>query len=438
MSRLATVSAALLLLLHVPARALGPVIQESRLVNGAALLVSEQNALPIVQIVVLVDAGSRRDPAPHFGLANLVADTLVEGTRTRSATEIAAAIELIGGSLSASAGVDYATVSLRVLRKDLDTGIDLLADVLLHPTFPEEEIARSRDSILAGLRSAEDNPTHVAGREFSRILYGDHPYGHPVAGLPESVIAIDRTAVLRFYRELYTAAAAAVVVVGDVVSDDIERRLERALGDWPRGAVAPIGKRLHSRADAAERVVIERSVSQASIVMGHSGVARSNPDFVALEVVNYVLGGGGFSSRMMEKIRNQAGLVYSVSSYFSGGQLPGSFRVIMQTKNESVEQAIALARTEIAKMHESGISAEELADAKRYLSGSFPLSLDSNGEIASFVARTWFLGQGLDAAARYIREIEAVSEADVRRVAARYLRPEALLEVVVMRGAGAP
>ncbi len=419
-----------LALLSLPAAAVGPAVVERTLPNGAALLVSEQKALPIVLVTALLDAGSRRDPASAFGLANLTAETLTEGTDRRSANEIAAAIEFIGGGLSAAAGVDYATVSLRVLSKDLDTGLELFAETLTEPAFPSEELARAKEATLAAIRSSEDDPTDVANREFGRVLYGSHPYAHPTEGDAASVEAIDRDDLQRFYEQNYGPQRAAIVVVGDVDVDDIEKRLAAALGAWrkrPQPALDPS----EPSPDTARPVEIDRPVTQASIVIGHRGVARSNPDFEAIRVMNYVLGGGGFSSRLMEKIRNQAGLVYSVSSYFSGGELPGSFRVIMQTKNESVARAIELARGEIAAVARDGITEDELRDAKRYLTGSFPLSLDSNGEIASFIARSWFLGLGLDAAEKQLQQVEAVTLDDVRRVAQRYLRPQQLLEVVV-------
>jgi zinc protease len=418
------------LLLPLPCAAVGPQVAQRALPNGATLLVSEQHGLPIVQVTAILDAGSRRDPEGAFGLANLTADTLTEGAGGRSANEIAAAIELIGGGLSANAGVDYATVSVRVLRKDLDTGLELLADVLLEPEFPADELERGREATLAALRAVEDDSTEVANREFSRALYGPHPYAHPVEGEPASVAAISTADLRRFYEAHYVPERSALVVVGDVEVDDIERRLAAALAAWPARPLAPLVD-VGTDSGAARRIEIDRPVTQAGIVMGHRGVPRSSPDFEAIEVMNYVLGGGGFSSRLMEKIRNRAGLVYSVSSYFSGGELPGSFRVIMQTKNESVAEAIALARAEIEAMRADGITAAELEDAKRYLTGSFPLSLDSNAEIAAFLARAWFLGLGPDAAETYLEKIEAVSREDVRRVAATHLRPEDLLVVVV-------
>jgi len=412
------------------AMAVGPAVVERTLASGATVLVSEQPGLPIVVMIALLDAGSRRDPEGSFGLANLTAMTLTEGAAGRSANQIAAAIEFVGGGLSASANVDYATVSLRVLRKDLDVGLELFADVLLQPSFAEAEIARAREATVATLRENEDDPTSVAAHAFSRELYGPHPYAHPVRGVADSVAAIDRDSVQDFYRTYYGPRGAVIVVVGDVRVDDVEARLATALRGWHRRPQTAL-RVAEPEVSGSRRIEIDRPVTQASVVIGHRGVARSNPDYEALTVVNYVLGGGGFSSRLMEKIRSEAGLVYSVSSYFSGGQLPGSFRVIMQTKNESLEQAIAMARAEIEKVRDHGITRDELDDAKRYLTGSFPLGLDSDREIAAYLASTWFLGLGSDAAERYLQKIEAVSLEDARRVAAEYLHPDALLEVVV-------
>jgi zinc protease len=413
-----------------PAAAVGPAVVERALGNGATLLVSEQRTLPIVTVVAVLDAGSRRDPLELPGLANLTAETLTEGAGGRSANEIAAAIEFIGGSLSASAGVDYSTLTLTVLRKDLATGLELFSQVLLEPAFLDDELARAAESTLAALRAAEDNPTEVAGKAFSRSLYGDHPYAHPVEGDAESVPRVDRAAVERFYRSHYGPQRAAVVVVGDVATDEIAERLSAALRTWNLRDVEPL-RSAPVDADSSRRIDIDRPVTQASIVLGHSGIARSNPDFEAIQVMNYVLGGGGFSSRLMEKIRNQSGLVYGVSSYFSGGELPGSFRIIMQTKNESVARAIELAQSEMSGVRDGGVTEVELEDAKRYLTGSFPLSLDSNAKIATFVAQSWFFGLGLDAAEQYLRKVEAVTLEDVARVAREYLHPDALLTVVV-------
>lgn len=419
-----------LLAVAAPCAAAGPAAVEHRLPGGATLLVSEQRALPIVHVMAVLDAGSRRDPAGAFGVANLTAETLTEGAAGRSANEIAEAIEFLGGSLSSSAGVDYATLTLKVLRRDLDTGLELFSQVLLAPDFPEQELARAAEAVIAGLRSAEDDPTDVAGKAFSRELYGDHPYAHPTEGTLDSVARIGRAEVVEFYRRNYGPNRAAIVVVGDVAAADIAQRLAVALADWQAREPGPLRPAVVAP-EVARQVEIDRPVTQAAIVMGHAGVARSNPDFEVLQVMNYVLGGGGFSSRLMERIRNQAGLVYGVSSYFSGGELPGSFRIIMQTKNESARRATEMARAELIGVRDGGITGEEVDDAKRYLTGSFPLSLDSNAKIAVFLAQSWFFGLGLDAAESYLRRVEAVTIDDVHRVAREYLHPDRLLTVLV-------
>jgi zinc protease len=409
---------------------IGPQASLSTLANGATLIVSQQSGVPMVLVRVLVDAGSRRDPSGKEGLANLTADLLTEGTESQSAAAISETIEFIGGTLESSAGADHAEIWLRVLRKDLELGLDLLADVLLRPAFAAVEVERRRDAVLASIRSARDNPADVAHKAFNRALFGSGPYGHPTEGTEESVPAISRRDVTEFYRRNYLPGTAGIIVVGDVDVDSVRGAIERALGGWS-GALSPDPLRAAPVAEAADLVRIDRPVTQATIILGHIGIARNDPDYEAVSVMNYILGGGGFSSRLMDSIRIEAGLAYSVASVFSATKDPGAFRVVMQTKNDSVAQAIARARREIERMRSEPVGEDELNDAKRYLIGSFPLRLDSNSKIASFLAQTWFYGLGLDYASVYAERIEGVTREDVLRVAERLLHPDRLIEVVV-------
>jgi zinc protease len=421
------------LLLPCGSAALGPAVVQDTLPNGAALLVSEQRNLPMVLVRVMLDAGARRDPAGRAGLASLTADLLTEGTARRSTQQIKEAIDFIGGSLSAEADTDYAVVALQVLRKDLDTGLDLLADVLLHPAFKADELARRRESTLAAIRADQDNPTSVAQKGFQRALFGETPYGHPDEGTEESLPRIARADVQGFFRRYYGPARAAVVVVGDLSPAEARARFAPALAAWAGAPAAPfvyppLGP------PAAARIRIDRPVTQAGIVMGNLGIARDNPDYEAVAVMDYVLGSGGFSSRLVDSIRTQAGLAYSVSSFFAARQSPGPFEIVMQTKTASVEDATARARQQVERIRAEPISDDELQEAKRYLTGSFPLRLDSNGKIADFVAQAWFYGLGMDYPDRYIQRVDAVTLADVQRVALAYLHPEHFVEVVVTNG----
>jgi zinc protease len=423
-------SALFALLLAARADGLGPAVTQESLPNGAVLLVSEQRNLPLVLVRVVLDAGSRRDPQGQGGLANLTAALLTEGTTTRSAEQIKESIDFIGGGLGADADQDYATVSLQVLKKDLDSGLDLLADVLLHPALRADELARQREAVLASIRADEDNPTSVAQKAFQRALFGDTPYGHPVEGTEQSVGRIGRGDVQQFYSRFYRPAGAAVVMVGDLSAAEARTALTRVLARWdgappPPFVFPPLGP------PAAGPIRIDRPVTQAGIVLGQLGVARNNPDYERIAVMNYILGSGGFSSRLMDSIRTQAGLAYSVDSFFAAGKSPGPFEIVMQTKTASVGDAIARARQEVERIRAEPVSAAELEEAQRYLTGSYPLRLDSNGKIADFIAQTWFFGLGTDYADVYIKRVNAVTIEDVQRVAREYLHPEQFIEVVV-------
>ena len=410
--------------------AAGPAADRRTLPNGARLIVSEQHALPLVVLQVLVDAGARRDTRGKDGLASLTADLLTEGTRSRTASQIKEAVDFIGAGLDTSADTDFALLSLTVLSKDLDTGLGLLTDVLLHPTFPDAEVGRRREAALASIKANEDNPGNVAQRAFVEAVFRDEPYGHPVIGTAETVRRLTRADVEAFYKQHYRPDGTIIVVAGDVTAADVEQRLQQALAAWAsRGAEpfeypAPMAAR-------PEAVRVEKPITQANILLGHRGVARDNPDYYALTVMNFILGGGGFTSRLLDNIRTKAGLAYSVASYLVAGKSPGSFQISMQTKNESATDAIARACAELERIRREPVSDEELADAKLYLTGSFPLRLDSTGKIAAFLAQVEFFNLGADYADTYVQRINAVTKDDMLRVARQYLHPDELQLVVV-------
>lgn len=417
-----------------PCWAAAPGVVRQVLSNGVRVQVSEQHAVPAVIASVMIDAGARRDPEGKEGLANLVADLLTEGTAARTAEQISETMDFIGARFGSGAEMDFAAITLTVLRKDLDLGMDVLVDSLLRPSFPAKEIDRRRESILAGIKAEEDEPGKVAAKAFNRALFGTGPYGHPVAGWPDSVRRLDREAVLDFYRTWYRPGRTIITVVGDVEAAAVVAGLERRVRDWSGGAGEPFVSPALAPI-AARTVVIDKPTSQANIVLGHRGVARSDPDFYPLTVMNYILGGGAFSSRLFSSIRTQAGLAYSVGSFFTATKDPGSFQVVMQTKNPSAPEAIQKARQEIDRMRAQPVSEQELKEAKQYLTGSFPLRFDSNAEIAGLLGQVAFLDLGDDYFDAYVRKIDAVTAADVQRVAETYLRPEELIQVVVGKSA---
>jgi zinc protease len=404
--------------------------QRSVLPNGIILLTSEQRALPMVSIELLIDAGSRHDLPNQEGLANLTTRLLTNGTQRRTALQISDTLDFVGARLSAACGEDLASVSMTVLKKDLGTGLELLAEVLTAANFPQEEIDRQKQSIIASIRAREESPGDIAQRRFAEALYSQSPYGRPVEGNEVSVKALEQKTLKAFYDRYYRPNRTIVSIVGDISHQEIARALNEALHAWQKGdpATAPVPP---SKIGSSETIRVHKDLTQANIVLGHDGVGRENPDYYAIQVMNYILGGGGFSSRTLDSIRNERGLAYSVYSYFSAEKGHGTFELVMQTKNETALEAIRIANVEIRRMREALVTEEELKDAKDYLIGSFPLRLDTNRKVANFWAQVEYFQLGLDYPDRYGDFIQKVSREDVRRVAQKYLKPESLITVIV-------
>jgi zinc protease len=414
-----------------------PAILEARLTpersvqeNGVVLLTSEQRALPMVTLNLLIQAGSRYDSEGREGVANLTSRLLTYGTRDKTALQISEVLDFIGASLATSCGQDVATVSLTVLKKDLDTGLDLLAEILTASVFSPEEIERQKQSVIASIRARDEDPGQVAQVKFAEALFPRSPYGRQVEGTEDSIKKADRAGMLEFYERFYRPERTILAVVGDVSHQEIAQKLTRAFQPWKKGAAIKDSPPVSSPGPA-NLIRINKNITQANITMGHAGVLRSDPDYYAIQVMNYILGGGGFSSRLMDSVRNERGLAYSVDSHFSAEKYVGSFAVTMQTKNETAQEAIRIAREEIQRIRQEKIKDQELQDAKNYLIGSFPLRLDTNRAVANFLSLVEFYGLGLDYPEKYPELIRRVSQEDVLRVAKKHLQPEKLIVVVV-------
>jgi zinc protease len=426
---LVLLSAFLHLALAAPAKA-AALPERAVLNNGIVLLSSEQRALPMVSIELLIHAGSRYDTPNHEGLANLTARLLTYGTKRRSALEISESLDFIGASLSTDCGEDLATISMTILKKDLTTGLELLAEILTAAAFPADEIDRRKQSIIASIRAKEEDPGEIAQKGFQQALYPDSPFGRPVEGTEASVKMIPQASLLEFYGRYYRPNRTIMAVVGDVSHQEITQAVEQAFAAWTKGE-PPGAPLIPSNVGSADNIRVQRELTQANIILGHAGVGRENPDYYAIQVMNYILGGDGFSSRLMESVRNERGLAYSVYSYFSAEKGRGSFQLVMQTKNDSAQEAIRVATDEMRRIREKPVSEEDLNDAKDYLTGSFPLRFDTNRKVANFLALVEFFGLGLDYRERYPDFIRKVTGEDVLRVAKQYLHPEKLISVVV-------
>lgn len=404
--------------------------QRSVLDNGLVLLTSEQRALPMVTLHFLIPAGSVYDPEGREGLANLTARLLTYGTRDKNALQISETLDFIGASLSAACGQEAATLSLTLLKKDLETGLSLLAEILTASVFAPEELDRQKQSVLASIRAKNEDPGEIAQIKFLEALFPRSPYGRQVEGTEGSVKRVERAHLLEFYERFYRPDRAIVSVVGDISHQEIAQKLTRAFQSWSKAAAVKEVTPVFSPPQA-NFIRVNKNLTQANITMGHVGIPRNHPDYYEIQVMNYILGGGGFSARLMDSVRNERGLAYSVYSHFSAEKFAGSFQVTMQTKNETAEEAIRIARNEIQRMRQEKVGEEELKAAKDYLIGSFPLRLDTNRAVANFLTLVEFYGLGLDYPEKYPELIGRVGGEDVLRVAKRYLQPDSLIVVVV-------
>ncbi len=414
---------------HLQAAPLTP--KRSITKNGITLLWLEQASLPVVSIQVLVRTGAMYDPQDKAGLANMTASLLEEGTVSRSATQISETADFIGARFGASAGQDYTTLRLRVLKKELATGFALLSDVLMHATFDETEVTRIRKHVLGGIRAEKDRPRSIAMRAFQTEIYGAHPYRHAIVGNEASVETISPSDLRAFHQQYYRPNNTIIAIVGDIKEDEAKKLLQDYLGLWERKKmifpkITPPPAR-HKKVEQH----IEKNLSQATVMLGHLGIRRSSADYYPVLVMNYILGGGGFSSRMMADIRDDRGLVYSIYSRFSTNVLQGYFRVSLQTKGSSVGEAIAAVLQEMDKIKKTPVSTIELEEAKAYLAGSFPLRIDSSNKVARMLMQIEFYDLGLDYFEQHVKAIKAVTKNEVQVVAKKHLNPEHYALIVV-------
>jgi zinc protease len=422
---------ALLMLAFSPVRANALEIKRMTLSNGAVLLVSEQHQLPMITVAIAFDAGSRRDPKGKEGLAELTASCLSQGTKKLTAAEFNQKVDFMGSEVGVGASRDYATASFTSLKKYEDQTLGLLAEILTQPGLRPADIERKRAEQVASIKAQEEQPGYVAEVTFTQKLYGNSPYGHPSEGYAETVEKLTAADVTGFYHEFYKTGGAVIAVAGDVSADEIKGKLEKQLAGLQGTVAAQTEPAPPTVAQGLHLDLINRNVAQANIVLGFGGVARSDPDFYKLQVMNYILGGGGFASRLMREVRSKYGLAYSIGSGFDAAKFPGSFRAILQTKNQSANEAIKQVLQQIREMQEQPVTQDEIDSAKKYLVGSFPLKFDRLSSIAGFMLQIELYGLGLDYADRYPKLIDQVTREDVLAVAKKYLHPDAAILVVV-------
>jgi zinc protease len=417
------------LLAAAPAVEATPRIERWTAPTGARVHFVESHALPIVDIQIDFAAGSAYDPAGKAGLAGLTRALLDAGAGELDEQAIADRAADIGAQLGGVTEEDRSSLSIRSLSSaaEREAAVELAATLLARPNFPVDVFERERARALAGLKEALTKPATLAERRFSETVYAGHPYGQ--VSSPESIATITREELAAFHRSHYGASRASVAIVGDLDRATAERIAVRLTEGLP--PASPAGPLPAPALPAAATLHIDHPSAQTHILVGQPGMAREDPDYFPLLVGNYVLGGGGFVSRLTTEVREKRGYAYSAYSYFAPQQVAGPFQIGLQTRGSQTADALAVVRSTLAAFIADGPTKAELQAAKDNLVNGFGLRLDSNAKILGYVAMIGFYGLPLDWLDTYPRRVAAVTADEVRDAFARRIRPEHLVTVTV-------
>ncbi len=410
-----------------------PVIYTHSLANQMKILGMEYTRTPWVSITYMVKRGSETDPEGKGGVADCLAECLTLGTKNKDQLELALTIEGRGAMLRAHGTWDHTTVTLEGLAEDFVELLALLAEIVLEPAFPEDEFNFLRERRKAELTHALDDPREVANRTYLPLFFGQSPYGHPADGSPASLEALRLSDLQSFYHDQCHPWESTLVVVGMVPKNQVMTTAEKLWGSWsPAGLPGPIFQKAPESLCQPGIYLLDRpSLTQSEIRCGHLSPTRNNPDFFPLRLVNYVFGGGGFSSRLMMRVRAEKGLTYGIRSHFHLRRAPGPFIISTFTPAEHTAAVVQEIKDVMAEVKANGATATELADAQSYFVGSFPLSLETPGGLAQQLLSIDLHDLGRDYLNLYRQKILEVDQAATQTVAQKYLQPEALVTLIV-------
>lgn len=413
-----------------------PVVQEGslhreQLPNGVRVLVLEDRRLPAFSLGVAIDRGAGVESLGEAGLAAYTAELMERGAGPRTALELAGVVDALGASLEVGASWDSMSAQVAGLSEDQDALFDVLADVVLHPRFDRDEAERVRAESLASLRQAADDPSTLLAWNFAKTLYAGHRYGLPEAGTPETVSRLGADAARAFHRRMFVPGAAIVFASGDVDPEALLARIRATYGAWQGppppdvGPPPPVPERRRV-------VVVDRpDLGQAQIGVGHGGIARSDPRRLPVQLLNSALGGGGFSSRLMARIRAEEGLTYGISSQFVQRHRPGPFAVFTFTRVPKVGEVVRGTLEELERVRTEPPSEAELARVQSQRSGQFALALETSAAVAAALVDLEVYGLPRDTLDTYRGRVRAVGVAETSAVARELIEPERASIVVV-------
>lgn len=417
----------------VPAAALN--IKEVKSPGGITAWLVEDHSLPVISLSFAFRGGAVNDPAGKEGRAQLVSSLLNEGAGDMDSQAFQARLEDLAISLRFSAGTERFGGAVRTLSENRNEAFRLLKLALTEPRFDKEPVERIRAQTIAGLKSSLKRPGTIANRAWYKAMFPDHPYGRPNGGTVASINAITIADLRDFVGKVLVRDRVIVGVAGDITPAELGKRLDEIFGGLPKSqnqqGTPPVVKRANG-----STIVIEKEIPQSVAFFGHYGIKRNDPDWYAALVMNRILGSGGFSSRLNEEVREKRGLAYSVHSWLNPFDQAGVIAGNVATANARIGKSLEVIRAEWKKMAEKGVSAEELANAKTYINGSFPLRLDSTRRIARILVSVQMNRLGIDYLGKRASLINQVTVQDIARVARRMLDPGKLVIVVVGKPEG--
>jgi zinc protease len=400
------------------------------LANGLQVIAVSHHEQPAVSLRLIVRAGAAQDPDGKPGVADLAAALLDQGTPTRSAEQIADAIDSIGGALGTGAGSDLSYINAVVMKDSLGFALDLVSDLAQHPAFAKEEIERQRQQALSGMRVSYDDPEFLANAVFDRLVYGTHPYGRPQGGTPDTLPTLTRDDLLAFHHQWFGANNAILAIVGDVSADEAFAGATRAFGSWGRAAAAP-STPLDPPSPARRLVIVDKpGAVQTEIRVGNVAISRKNDDYTALDLAARILGGEG-ANRLHRVLRSERGLTYGASADFNALKQSGDIVAQTNTRSETTGETLRLMIDEVWKLIRDRVGDRELLGAQEYLTGSFPLTIETPSQIALQILNSVFFGLNLNDLQTYRQRVHAVTVEDVQRVSRNYLHPDKLTIVLV-------
>ena len=415
----------------LPARSVKfPPYEVQTLGNGLKVIAVLHHEQPVVSMRLLIKAGSSLDPKDKLGLVHMVASLLDQGTTTKTAQQMADQIDSIGGMMGAGAGTDLSFINMVVMKDSFDVGMAMLNDMARNPAFAPAELDRQRQQILSGLQVSLQDPGYVADAVFDRLVYGFHPYGLPQTGTPETIAAITQKDLVAFHDRYFAPNNAILAVVGDVTADEAFAEAKKVFGDWERKDVD--ARRFIDPPEATRRVVVvnKPDAVQTEVRVGHIGVPRTSPDYMALNLAIRILGGEG-SNRLHQVLRTERGLTYGAEADMDTLKESGDFEAQTNTRSAATGEVVRLIVDEFWRLQRERVGDQELEGAKAYMTGSFPLTIETPDQIALQVLNNIFYDLPLEQLQNFRERVNAVTPDDIQRVAKFYLKPDRLSVVLV-------